>query len=174
MMRPPRWLLAAAVFGAAPVAAAVVCPAEVDRLPGFSGEIALPLAERAFTTAESGDEPAFREFLEVNAGLVVYLELDVRRADAPEEPACIGNLVAVEEGEILLRLPAGLVVVEDLARGAPFASCQPDFDGFRLRGFFFLEPPPPVASLPTYRLVPTVVGALLANRSILCLRRQRS
>ncbi len=170
-MRPFRWLLAAAAFAAAPAAAAVLCPAASDRLPGFSGEIALPPAERAFTAAETGDDAAFRDFLETHEGLVAYLELDVRRAEAPAEPACVGNLAGVEEGEMLLRLPATLVVVEDLASGAPQAFCQPDFDGFRLRGFFFIEPPPPVASLRAYRLVATKVDALVANRSLRCLRR---
>ena len=170
-MRRARWLLAIALLAAPPVAAAVLCPAAEDRIPGFAGRLLLPSAARAFEGDGTADNAAFLDFLEANRGLVVYLELAVALAEPPAEPACAGNLAAVERDEILLRLPATLIALEDLATGAPQASCEPDFDGFRLRGFFLAAPPPPVASLRTYRLAALPVDALTANRTVICLRR---
>ncbi len=170
-MRLAGWPLAVLLLGAHPLAAAVLCPAAADRFPAFAGSLLLPPAERAFEAGEAADNAALLGFLEANEGLVAYLELAVERAEPPAEPACAGNLESVETGEILLRFGNSLVIVGDLAGGAPQALCQPDFEGFRLRGFFLVAPPPPVASLRAHRLTAVSVDALAANRTVVCLRR---
>ncbi|HFD16353.1 MAG TPA: hypothetical protein ENJ38_08630 [Rhodospirillales bacterium] len=168
------WLLAAGLLLVSPAAGAVLCPAEADRFPAFAGELRLPPADRAFETAEADDGRALAGFLEETTGLTVYLQLAVRQAEPAVDPGCTGNLVSVESGEILVRFDDLLVAVGDLATGAPHALCQPDEEGFRLRGFFFVEPPPPVASLLSYRLRPVAVDPLSANRSVACLSGKRS
>ncbi len=168
-----RWLLAAGLLLVSPAVAAGLCPAEADRFPAFAGELRLPPADRAFETAAGRDGAALAAFLEETTGLTVYLELAVRRAEPGVDPACTGNLVSVEPGEILLRFDNLLVAVGDLAAGTPHALCQPDDVGFRLRGFFFVEPPPPMASLTSYRLRPVAVDPLAANRSVACLSGKR-
>ncbi len=151
-------------------------PSTTPPFAGLSVRLELPPAERAWK-APPWDLRLF-SFLAERALEVVVLDLRVVRTggDDAGEPGCRGNLRTAEPGAVLMQFRNRYLVIDALDAGAPYAFCQPTRDGFRLFGFFFVEPPPELASLETWTLHPVAVApdaATLSTRALKADRRKR-
>ncbi len=159
----------------APAAAADdACPPTTERLAALATTLVLPPAAEAFAHTPTPAQERLIQFFEAHTGEVVLLDLRVRLAEPPSEPACAGNLTSPEAGELLLRLGANRLLVLERDPAVRTTFCQPTLEGFRYAGPVFVEPPPPLASLESWTLREVPVDALTLSQSRRCLGAQEA
>ncbi len=164
-----RLIVLAALLAAFPARAAVECLPDERRLAALAVALDLPPAEEAFAREPSPEEETLAAFLRRRQGEVVLLDLRVRLSEPPPEPACRGNLTALEPGELWLRLTGPRLVILDRDPAVRLADCRPTGDGFAYSGFVYVAPPPEVASLRSWTLREVAVDALTASLTRRCL-----